>query len=115
MTEEFIVIKKVGADPEIVKTDNLSLESFQEIVGGYIENVYLHEARSTNEDRVLALVVNEEGLLLGLPPNIRHPGHPQYPITGDIVACAYDAEGLTRCLTDVEARAIARTLRELSL
>lgn len=37
------------------------LEDMQSIVGGYIESVYLHNG--------LAVICNEDGKLIGLPPN----------------------------------------------
>ncbi len=40
-----------------------SLESMQEIVGGLIQVIYPFE------DETIALVCNDEGKLLGLPPN----------------------------------------------
>lgn len=53
-----VVVKEPGKDPERMRVEN-RLETFQQLVAGYIETV------SITKD-VLA-IVNEEGLILGLP------------------------------------------------
>jgi Domain of unknown function (DUF3846) len=55
------VLINVGEAPKIVEIEN-ELEAFQKIVGGYIECV------SIGFDMIM--VINEEGKLLELPPNI---------------------------------------------
>lgn len=51
----------IPPDGNVVATEIESdLRAFQGVVGGYIEGVY---------GRVATIYVNEEGLLLGLPPN----------------------------------------------
>lgn len=55
-----VVIKKVGEKPKIEEVKN-HLESFQEIVGGYIGVYPLTEN--------ILIVLNEEGDLLDLDPN----------------------------------------------
>ena len=57
-----ILLKKVGKEPKIMNIEN-TLEAKQEIVGGYIECVYL-----PNDDSVV-LICNEEGKLSELPLN----------------------------------------------
>ena len=51
----------VGCCPEVIEIDN-SLEAMQALVGGWIEILRLNDG--------LDLVMNEEGKLLGLPPNV---------------------------------------------
>ncbi len=55
-----IVVNTDGTSRDVPNPD-LSLEALQALVGGYIEFVSLRDGS--------ALVVNEEGLLLGLEPN----------------------------------------------
>lgn len=55
-----VVIKNVGQKPEIKEVEN-ELHVFQDIVGGYIECVYITED--------IICVCNEEGKLMGLTPN----------------------------------------------
>lgn len=55
------VYKQPGALPEVMDIDN-DLVPIQAIVGGYIETVSLGDG--------LLLIVNEEGKLLGLDPNM---------------------------------------------
>ena len=56
-----ILVIKPYQKPEVVEIDH-TLEAMQAVVGGYIEEVYPFE------DEV-ALVVNEEGKINGLPMN----------------------------------------------
>jgi len=65
-------IKKPGV-PGTVEIIDASLDSLQKIVGGYIEAVYIDD---------FALVVNEEGVLKGLPYNAHVSG---YDLVGTII------------------------------
>ena len=58
-----VVLVEVNKSPVIHEIDN-SLKGLQTIVGGYIESVSLPPY-----DRQLVLICNEEGKLIGLPPN----------------------------------------------
>ena len=55
-----ILIKPDGTEEAIER--KLTLEEAQELVGGYIEPVRIH-------DNALCLIVNEEGALFSLPLN----------------------------------------------
>ena len=55
------LIIEPGQKPEVREIDG-SLESMQEIVGGLIQVIYPYE-------QPVALVANDEGKVLGLPPN----------------------------------------------
>ena len=70
-----VVIKKAGQKPE-VKEINGELHEMQEIVGGYIECINI-------VDNILC-VCNEEGKLIGLPPNFALRGD---IIVGDVFFC----------------------------
>lgn len=79
--------------PKLIKCDgsaaalpDASLETLKQAVGGYIEVVALGEGR--------CLVVNEDGLALGLPHNLMattlmHMAghHPTSSISGNAVLC----------------------------
>ena len=68
------------SDGEVIdNVDISSLEKMQELVGGYIEIIYL------NDDKVL--IVNEEGLILQLPFNQRASGIFKSKLVGDIILC----------------------------
>lgn len=56
-----IVVKKVGQMGEIMEVEN-TLDTFQEIVGGYIETYPIMTDT--------LIVCNEEGKLMGLEPNV---------------------------------------------
>ena len=56
-----VLIIEPGQKPEVREIDG-SLESMQEIVGGLIQAIYPYE-------QPVALVANDEGKVLGLPPN----------------------------------------------
>jgi len=75
-------IKTDGSITEVApqskaKKKKFSLEELQAMVGGYIECVYLPERR--------IMVVNEEGLLKGLAPNLRASVFANQRLVGDCV------------------------------
>ena len=79
-----------GKKPEIREIDG-SLKSMQELVGGLIEDVSWDDAK-------MALICNDEGLLLGLPPNrsIRWEETGGCAIIhGDFFLCGVDGENYT--------------------
>ena len=79
-----------GKKPEIREIDG-SLKSMQELVGGLIEDV-------SWDDEKIALICNDEGLLLGLPPNrsIRWEETGGCAIIhGDFFLCGVDGENYT--------------------
>jgi hypothetical protein len=57
--------------------DISTLKEMQELVGGYIEIVYLPEGK--------CLIINEEGLLLGLPLNQQATELYGHPIVGEVI------------------------------
>lgn len=72
----------IKADGELVqvvpaKGGKFSLEEVQEMVGGYVERVKLAQGA--------VLLVNEEGIPIGLPPNARASGILGIPVVGDVV------------------------------
>ncbi|MGB1269878.1 MAG: DUF3846 domain-containing protein [Flavobacteriaceae bacterium] len=71
-----VVLKSNGSRERDVKIN--SLKQMQELVGGYVEFVYLN-------DKVL--IVNEEGLLYGLPRNNQATEIAGHPIVGDAILC----------------------------
>jgi hypothetical protein len=76
------IIKVDGSEEKLGTT---TLESFQEAVGGYIESIRLDDGR--------VMLVNEEGLVEGLPVNHRamdflsRYGKLTQPIVGNVVIC----------------------------
>lgn len=71
-----VVLKSNGSRERDVKIN--SLKQMQELVGGYVQFVYLN-------DKVL--IVNEEGLLYGLPRNNQATEIAGHPIVGDAILC----------------------------
>jgi hypothetical protein len=78
-----IVKIPVGSDPLVVEIDN-SLDEMKAIVGGWIEIVSLGGG--------LDLCCNEEGKLMGLPPNVSLFGG-QDIVAGDCFLLRHDDEG----------------------
>ncbi len=76
------VIKVDGSEHEL---SDVSLESLQAAVDGYIEAVHLPGGK--------VMIVNEEGLLIGLPVNakamdfLHQYGDLAQQIVGDVVVC----------------------------
>lgn len=97
------VVIEVGKLPKYVMIEN-TLEAFQKLVGGYIEVVRM--------DGGVNAVINEEGKLLELEPNIalRHGGTGQVVdyIAGTAVLVSVDDEGDFASIED-------RQLEKLSL
>jgi hypothetical protein len=71
-----IVLKSDGSKERDINIS--TLKKLQEIVGGYVEFIYLKEK---------VLVVNEEGLLFGLPRNNQATEIAGQPIVGDAILC----------------------------
>lgn len=89
-----IVVCKTGAVPEVREIGREDLSAMQEIVGGWIEVVYL--------STVLCLVCNDEGAINGMTLNRvilneRIDGTPlgALNIHGDFFVCQYDSPYLT--------------------
>lgn len=79
MLDKTLLIKASG-EWEIITPENgekFTLEELQKYVGGYIEYIRLPKKE--------ALVVNEEGTLLGLPLNPMVSAAYGHPIVGDVV------------------------------
>ena len=70
----------IKTDGEIVSdVDISSLEKMQNLVGGYIQIVYLEGQRM--------LIVNEEGLLNKLPINDNASEIYGHPLVGNVIDC----------------------------
>ena len=81
-----VLIVEPGRNPRVEEITH-TLESLQQLVGGYIEALYPF-------DDPVAIIANEEGKLLGLPWN-----HPLYDENGriyDIIAGTFIIAGLTK-------------------
>lgn len=74
-----MIIKTTGETITFPYKKFYELEELQEIVGGYIELVYL-----PNDE---IMVVNEEGLLYNLPYNPKASNYANRPIVGDVLIC----------------------------
>lgn len=72
-------IKTNGAIQEVLINKEERLDKLQELVGGYIELVYLADNK--------VMVVNEEGLIHGLPYNHTASMIAKQDIVGNVVVC----------------------------
>lgn len=98
-----VLVIKPGQRPEVQEIDG-TLESMQKIVGGLIQAVYPYE-------QPVALVANDEGKILGLPPNrgLRDEDAELYDIicgTFFIVGAPADSRNF-QSLTDVQTQYFA--------
>lgn len=80
-----VMIKEPGENWERQEIDN-TLKTFQGLVGGYIETINVRDD--------LVLIVNEEGVLQQLDPNMYIRG---YWLRGTIVAVGVDGEEFASC------------------
>lgn len=99
MQEIKCIIKDPGEQPIVANIPN-TLEALQKAVGGFIETV--------DRSDTLALLCNEEGLLMGLPYN--HTIF-EMPIVGPIVAVGVDGEEFVS-LTSNQIQSLRRLLSE---
>lgn len=90
-----VMVKEPGEKWERREVDN-TLRAFQGLVGGYIETVTVTPGR-------LALIVNKEGKLQGLPGNVLFRGD---WLAGTVVAVGVDGEDFASCplVTDWQMR-----------
>lgn len=80
------------------KTIKNELGKFNDIVGGYIENVFIGH---TDTGAKLGVVINEDGIRLDLPFNRRIVG--RYNLLGNMCITAYNYEGDNVSLTNDQA------------
>ena len=100
-----VIFKQPGREPEIIKIEK-GLRAEQELVGGLIETVPF-------TDKTI-LVCNEEGKLMGLPPNIRYGNNDV--IAGSFFIIGDDEENCDfRSLTEEEINECINKIYEFSL
>ena len=85
-----IVFKEPNKNPIEMEIDN-TLEKLHELVGGYIEVV------PENQECTILMIINEEGKLKGLEPNIASPYD---TIVGNIVFVKNIGDGEFHSLTE---------------
>lgn len=102
------IIKNPGEDAQTVELKGDTLPALQASVGGYVETVY-HEVL---EDAGITAWANEEGLLVGLSPNLLVYGQ---PIVGPVVFTGHNDEGETIALTDEQAEIVGAFLEATTL
>jgi len=89
-----------AAKLELRDEAKLSLARMQELVGGYLEEIWSTPISFTRPR--LTVLDNEEGLLKNLPPNVRFPkvySHGNV-LRGPVVIMAVDPEGEQTDLSD---------------
>lgn len=109
-----VVIVEPGRFPYKKLIDN-SLDSFQAIVSGYIENLFIGR---TKKDARVGIVLNEEGKLIGLPFNRtifnKRNGANDW-LAGTVFITAYNGEGDNVSLTDAECDDYIRKFSSLDI
>ena len=80
-------LKLEGRTHETIEIEN-TLEALQKVVGGYIKTVRLRVGNAV-------MIVNEEGLLLGLPYNTAASGFAGQPIVGTALIVGVNGEEFT--------------------
>ena len=80
-------LKLEGRAHEVIEIEN-TLEALQKAVGGYIETVRLRVDNAV-------MIVNEEGLLLGLPYNTIASGFAGQSIVGTAIIVGVNGEEFT--------------------
>ena len=98
-----IVYKAPDEFPKVMDVEN-ELDDLQYLVGGNIEYVEF--------DKDLAFVVNEDGEVLGLAPNVYSPNWQL--LKGPVLVVAFGSENL-RSMTDYEIRFAREYLEEMEV
>jgi hypothetical protein len=104
-----IVIVEPDKKPYKAIIDN-GLDSFQKIVGGYIENVFIGR---TKKGAKVGIVLNEEGKLEELPFNRHIVGFDS--LVGTFFITAYNLEGNNVSLTNEEVEKYIRTFSPIEV
>lgn len=110
MSEVRVAVMRPGEGCWRVRRIPNTLESFQSIVEGLIEQVCIEGELSGDARRSVSLYVNEEGKLDGMEPTLerRHRGRTVDVLVGPVVAIGEtDDEGETVDITDDELRFLA--------
>lgn len=108
-----VIVKQPGQDSERTEVESLGYKVIQGLVGGCFDLVRIPSP--DGDERMMALYVHDEGLLIGLPPNIRHPGDPRHSLlVGPIVVSCSDEEGEEVQMTDAEMEMAELLLKELA-
>lgn len=102
-TEIKTVFCPANATPAVRIVGN-NLEAFQRVVGGYIETVRVSTGYGT-----VVMIVNEEGVLNGLPENHSCPLNEKF--VGDLFLCGEDGAEFTS-LTDDQVRLLLRAAED---
>lgn len=97
-----VVLKKPNEKPVKIEIEE-TLEKLQELVEGYIELI------PANDDKTILMIVNEEGRLKGLEPNIWID---KTCIVGNVVFVQNKFDSDFHSLTDDMVKAIIRLLSE---
>jgi len=97
-----VVFKKPNEKPTQMEIED-TLEKLQELVEGYIELI------PANDDKSILMIVNEEGQLKGLEPNIWIGNT---CIVGNVVFVQNKFDSEFHSLTDDMVKAIIRLLSE---
>jgi hypothetical protein len=97
-----VVVKRAGQDATVEMVED-TLQTYQEIVGGWIEVVECGKG--------VAMVCNEEGKIDGLDANLMFPDD---IIVGDVLFCGV-RDGDMVSLTDKQVQAVQRLIAERAL
>jgi hypothetical protein len=102
-TVRVLIYRVARLQPELVRIP-ATLKAQQEIVGGLIQPLNIED----NERGMLSVVVNEEGLIMGLPFNRRVRISDQFitDLYGDYYIARWNAEGEIVDLTDSDLLAV---------
>lgn len=107
-----IVLKPERAELEVIENFDQSLESIQEMVGGYVQTLVLR----SKDGREVTIWFNEEGKLMELPINfpIVQEGKVIELIVGNILVTSINDSGETVGLNDEELDFVKESFKILS-
>jgi len=106
------IIKNPGEAPKVIKVPK-GLQQMQSLVGGNIE---MMRGDAVGLPQAIDVWFNEEGKLIGLPPNLvlRMPGSREIwdVVMGPVFFTTHDDEGDTCSLPDVHDKAVLKFIKD---
>lgn len=104
-----VIIKQPGENPEVVANFDNSLKGYQKAVDGYIETI-----RFPGMEDQMDIILNDEGKLRGLEPNIVIPEYKDV-VVGTIIVVGVTPDLDWRSLTQDEIDYATDYLRKYSI
>ena len=102
------LVQNPGDSPQTVDLADDTLKALQGLVGGYVTTAYIEPLDAAG----VTTWANDEGLLVGMRPNILAHGQ---PLVGPVVFTGTSDDGDTIALTDAQEALVRQVLGRITL